>query len=194
MSIDGVIGTAAGKGVGGGHIVLALTTAEGVKGLLGAVRGVIVRPLITGEINAVKGKPGGIDRTAEFRPKVTIGVSAGHSGITAGTIGARVYNDVGNYFALSNKHVFANQNNAVRGVDSILQPGPSDGGTDPESKFATLSDFNVIDAAIAAVDKNVLQAKTPNGEGYGAPSSEMLALIDALGVSVQKYGRTTGHR
>lgn len=44
MAIDGVIGTAVGRGGGGGHVVIALTTSEGVKGIPGAVGGVIVRP------------------------------------------------------------------------------------------------------------------------------------------------------
>ena len=55
------------------------------------------------------------------------GVSTGHTGITAGTVGARVYDGAGNYYALSNNHVFANQNDAVVG-DAVLQPGPYDGG------------------------------------------------------------------
>ena len=34
MAIDGVIGTAVGAGSGGGHVILALMTAQGVKGSL----------------------------------------------------------------------------------------------------------------------------------------------------------------
>ncbi len=197
MSIDGVIGTAIGNGSGGGHIVLALTTAQGVKGLPGAVDGVIVRPLVTGEINALKGKPGGYDRTARIRP-VPNGVSTGHTGITAGTVGARVYDGAGNYFALSNNHVYANQNDAVVG-DAVLQPGPYDGGSAPDDTIGTLSAFepivfstsanNLMDAAIALSSDTILQGKTPN-DGYGFPSSTPQA--PSLNLAVQKYGRTTG--
>lgn len=198
MAVDGVIGTAVGKGGGGGHIVLALTTAEGVQGIPGAVDGVVVKPLVTGEINALRGKPGGFDRTARIRP-VPIGVSTGHGDITAGTVGARVYDATGNYYALSNNHVFANENAAALG-DDILQPGPYDGGSAPNDVIGSLSAYepivfstsanNVMDAAIALSSDTVLRAKTPN-DGYGFPSSNPQA--PDLNLGVQKYGRTTGH-
>ena len=139
MSIDGVIGTAVGRGAGGGHIVLALTTAQGVRGIPGAVDGVIVRPLVTGEINALKGKPGsGVDAKARFTRPVPIGVSTGHPDITAGTIGARV-TDGSNVYALSNNHVYANSN-AASDNDPVLQPGPTDGGKVATDVIGTLSD------------------------------------------------------
>ncbi|MCH7984748.1 MAG: hypothetical protein IIC28_12350, partial [Chloroflexi bacterium] len=108
MAIDGVIGTAVGRGAGGGHIVLALTTATGISGIPGAVDGVIVRPYVTGEIFA-QPKPGSdeVDRTARFDRPVPIGVSTGHPDITAGTIGARVFDGNGNLYALSNNHIYA---------------------------------------------------------------------------------------
>jgi hypothetical protein len=91
LAIDGVIGTAVGQGNAGGHVVLALTTSAGVRGIPGSVDGVTVRPYVTGEITA-QPKPGtgGVDRTARFDRPVPIGVSTGHPDITAGTIGARV--------------------------------------------------------------------------------------------------------
>jgi len=54
----------------------------------------------------------GIDPTARFDFPIPIGVSTGHPDITAGTIGARVIDSDGNIYALSNNHVFANQNDA----------------------------------------------------------------------------------
>jgi len=197
MSIDGVIGTAVGRGAGGGHIVLALTTAQGVRGIPGAVDGVIVRPLVTGEINALKGKPGsGVDAKARFTRPVPIGVSTGHPDITAGTIGARV-TDGSNVYALSNNHVYANSN-AASDNDPVLQPGPTDGGKVVTDVIRTLSDYqtivfggpdNVIDAAIALTNTSLVGTDTPS-DGYGAPSSSDIApLID---MNVQKYGRTTG--
>ncbi|HIF72971.1 MAG TPA: hypothetical protein EYQ61_10510 [Dehalococcoidia bacterium] len=48
MAIDGVIGTGVGRGGGGGHVILALTTDAGVRGIPGAVGDVIVRPTATG--------------------------------------------------------------------------------------------------------------------------------------------------
>ena len=197
MAIDGVIGTAVGRGSGGGHVVLALTTASGVSGIPGAVDGVIVRPYVTGEITALKGKPGGVDPTARFDRPVPIGVSTGHPDITAGTIGARV-TDGTNVYALSNNHVYANQNAASIG-DAVIQPGTYDGGSSPTDDIGTLSDFepivfstsanNVIDAAIALSSTTNLGNATPS-DGYGLPSATTLEAV--VGMNVMKYGRTTG--
>ena len=206
MAIDGVIGTAVGRGAGGGHVVLALTTAAGISGIPGAVDGVIVRPYVTGEIFA-QPKPGSdeVDRTARFDRPVPIGVSTGHPDITAGTIGARVFDSNGNLYALSNNHIYANQNAAAIG-DAVIQPGTFDDGELPEDDIGTLWDFepikfdgtdNTIDAAIVAVgmvdedDGPVLAVgnATPH-DGYGTPSSTPMTA--AVGMSVMKYGRTTG--
>ncbi len=73
-----------------------------------------------------------------FRPSPG-GVSIGHINITAGTLGCLVKK--GNkLYILSNNHVLANSNKAVRG-DIILQPGPHDGGTLSNDQIAKLSDF-----------------------------------------------------
>lgn len=123
-----------------------------------------------------------------------IGVSTGHPNITAGTIGCRV-TDGTNVYALSNNHVYADQNNASRG-DNVLQPGTADGGEDPRDKIGTLSDFvpikwsgtNEVDAAIALSTIPELDNKTPSG-GYGTPQSTIARPL--IGMDVQKYGRTT---
>lgn len=76
--------------------------------------------------------------TARFRPAPG-GVSVGHRDITAGTLGCLVRRN-GDVFILSNNHVLANSNFAHAG-DAILQPGPVDGGRDPEDRIATLESF-----------------------------------------------------
>jgi len=131
-----------------------------------------------------------------------IGVSTGHPNITAGTIGCRVKKGVENnwiYYALSNNHVYADENNAEIG-DNVLQPGPYDGGQNPRDKIGTLEDYvtiyfdgsdNTVDAAIALCSTADLDNTTPSG-GYGMPNSYTLAPDLALGRAVQKYGRTTG--
>jgi hypothetical protein len=207
MAIDGVIGTAVGAGSGGGHVILALTTAQGVKGIPGAVDGVIVRPLVTGVVSSFKGKPGGggeIDPTARFDRPVPIGVSTEHEIVTAGTIGARV-TDGTDLYALSNNHVYENSNAASDG-DPVYQPGRVDGGTPSGNIVGNLSgprvdikfdgSDNVIDAAIAKISMvdegngSVLAAgnSTPS-DGYGTPTSTPIDLFD---LTVTKYGRTTG--
>ncbi len=136
------------------------------------------------------------DPTARFPRPVPIGVSTGHPDITAGTIGCRV-TDGTNVFALSNNHVYANENKASLG-DNELQPGPYDGGINPDDAIGTLYDFepidfsgeNEIDAAIALCSPENLGYATPFGDGYGAPSST--TDTPSLNMKVQKYGRTTG--
>ena len=81
--------------------------------------------------------------------------SVGHVDITAGTYGTAVYrilpggsvnpprHGLGiprSWYILSNNHVLANSNDANIG-DLILQPGPFDGGTDPEDAIARLRAF-----------------------------------------------------
>lgn len=92
----------------------------------------------------------------KYRPLVP-GISAGHFGITAGTLGLFVVKD-GNTYALSNNHVFANSNNCEIG-DAIYQPGPADGGRVADT-VAHLAHYvpiqfggadNFVDAALARV-------------------------------------------
>ncbi len=143
-------------------------------------------------------KAGPVEPPIEPRP-APIGVSTGHPNITAGTIGCRVIDGEGNVYALSNNHVYADENKASIG-DNVLQPGPYDGGLDPRDAIGTLYDFepinfhprarNTIDAAIALSDTVNLGNATPK-VGYGTPSSTIFE-GDLLGLGVQKYGRTTG--
>jgi hypothetical protein len=161
---------------------------------------VVLRPYVTGKITA-QPKPGSgssVDPTARFDRPVPIGVSTGHPDITAGTIGARVVDSSGNVYALSNNHVYANENIASIN-DAVIQPGTFDGGSLTGDSFGTLADFvpidfsgtgtNIVDAAIAAVADGDLAMGTPEG-GYGEPSSTTVAAIG--GLNVRKYGRTTG--
>lgn len=67
------------------------------------------------------------------------GISVGHFEITAGTLGCLVRKN-GKLYMLSNNHVLANSNDASAG-DAILQPGPYDGGKNPEDMIAELSEF-----------------------------------------------------
>jgi len=86
--------------------------------------------------NKIKKNPQG--RTDRWRPAPG-GVSIGHPKITAGTLGCLVRKG-SDLFILSNNHVLANSNDAQKG-DSILQPGPYDGGTLTNDKIALLEDF-----------------------------------------------------
>ena len=143
------------------------------------------------------------DTTVRCKWPVPIGVSTGHPDITAGTIGARVVDDKGNadpaddtFYALSNNHVYANQNDANIG-DPALQPGAFDGGTSPADNIGTLHDYepilfdgsdNTMDAAIVLSSTDILGNSTPSN-GYGTPNSTPVSA--SLNQAVQKYGRTT---
>ena len=76
--------------------------------------------------------------TDRFRPAPG-GVSVGHVGITAGTLGCWVTKN-GQKVILSNNHVLADSNAAEIG-DAILQPGPLDGGSFPQDHIANLTQF-----------------------------------------------------
>ena len=87
------------------------------------------------EIGTIRAQQAPTDR---FRPAPG-GVSIGHVGITAGTLGCLVKK--GNQkFILSNNHVLANSNDAQVG-DAIIQPGPFDGGNFPQDHIADLHQF-----------------------------------------------------
>jgi hypothetical protein len=136
---------------------------------------------------------------SKWSPLVPIGVSTGHPDITAGTIGARVKDNLGNIYALSNNHVYADENRASTG-DNVLQPGPYDGGRNPGDAIGTLSRYvpivfsrganNVVDAAIALSSVAQLGNSTPLDYGYGVPKSTPVQAY--IGQWVMKYGRTTG--
>jgi hypothetical protein len=210
IDLPGVVGTAVGLNASGDPVVKVYLSQVGVAALPAMVAGVGVQVEVTGPITAIEwGEPESASRdgAAAVNPKgsfprpVPIGVSTGHPGVTAGTIGARV-TDGPNVFALSNNHVFANGNNARPG-DPTLQPGIVDGGRDPDDAVGTLHDFepirycgqllcpeNRIDGAIALTTTDDQGRDTPEG-GYGTPRSSTTEA--SLGMAVQKYGRTTGH-
>ncbi len=202
LAREGVVGTAIGVD-GAGHAVLKVYLTElGIAAFPRFVTGVEVVPEVTGRFVALPAADAeAVDPTANFPRPVPIGVSTGHGDVTAGTIGARA-TDGEHTFALSNNHIFAANNGGTAG-DNLMQPGVVDGGRDPDDVFGTLYDYepirfcgrlgcemNRIDAAVALTTSEQLSSSTPEG-GYGSPRSWTEEA--ELGMSVQKYGRTTGH-
>ncbi len=189
MARAGVVGTAVSLGEDGNPAVLVLLEHGAVAGIPAQLDGIKVDKMVTGKIQALAD-------TAKYDRPVPIGVSTGHFNITAGTIGCRVKDASGNVYALSNNHVYANENGASNG-DNVLQPGPVDGGVNPGDAIGTLHDYepidfsgtNTIDAAIALTTTAQVGTATPAG-GYGAPRSTPVA--PRLRMQVQKRGRTTG--
>ena len=205
LAIDGIVGTAVGFNREDNPVIKVFTARPAVAGIPKKLDGVPVHVLVTGKFYAVPGQPEGkrpkkpkepVDRTARFDRPVPIGVSTGHPDITAGTITCRV-TDGNNVYALSNNHVYADENKASID-DNVLQPGRVDGGVNPTDAIGTLYDFewinfgdanNTIDAAIAISSTELLGNATPD-DGYGTPSSTTEAAY--VNQRVQKYGRTTG--
>ena len=157
MAIDGVEGTAVGLDQATRPVVTVFTENEGVPGIPEKLDGVPVQVVVTGKIYALQGKkppgtPGKgpkepkVDPTAWFERPVPIGVSTGHPDITAGTIACRVKDGDGNVYALSNNHVYADENLATTG-DNVLHPGPADGGQDPADAIGTLADYVTTDCS-----------------------------------------------
>jgi hypothetical protein len=210
-----VVGTAVGVAGDGQAVINVYVTAVGAAAFPQTVAGVDVNVVLTEPFVSFADPPSWVrpagrleaDAESEVDPKagfprpVPIGVSTGHPNVTAGTIGARV-TDGQRIFALSNNHIFANNNGAEPG-DYFLQPGVVDGGRNPEDALGTLYDFepidfcgqamcpfNKLDAAIALTTPDDLGTGTPE-DGYGTPRSNPVEAT--LGMRVQKYGRTTGH-
>jgi hypothetical protein len=126
------------------------------------------------------------------------GFSVAHVDVTAGTIGAFV--SVGGDAALrvlSNNHVLANEDEATAG-DAVLQPGPYDGGRDPQDRIGAferavaLSDSgaNVVDAALAALADGIDADPLDYGE-LGTLSGVLEHPAEAGAVA--KRGRTTAY-
>lgn len=201
--IPGVVGFGTGMGPGGHPVIRVFTRRAGLPGVPKSLDAIPVHEKVTGEFIAFA------DPAARFSRPVPIGVSTGHPDITAGTIGARVIDAAGDVYALSNNHVYANINNALIG-DNALQPGPYDGGIDPDDKIGELCDYqpidfsvfgsNTIDAAIVCTTPGeVANATLP--EGYGVPGATIFNDADTNGFfdnlnalllqPVQKFGRTT---
>ena len=158
------------------------------------------------------------DPTERMRP-ARPGVSIGHFQITAGTLGCLVQR-AGQVYILSNNHVLANSNAAQLG-DSILQPGPYDGGTSAD-QIGTLEQFIPIGfgvsgpgCSLAFLMRLLGLSPTPriNEPGNNTVDCAIAKPLSAdlvnpnilnigtptgvatasLGMQVQKSGRTTGH-
>lgn len=202
MAIRGVVGVGTGLDAKGNIAIKVYTKRRGVGVVPRSVEGIPVLSLASGEFfagQATVAEPEAADPTMRFDRPVPIGVSTGHPDITAGTIGCRVRDQFGNVFIVSNNHVLANENDALIG-DNALQPGPFDGGVDPDDAIGTLFDFepisfsagttNQIDAAIAQTSVEFVTNATPEDGGYGAPLSTPVSFVFP-GRPVMKYGRTT---
>lgn len=131
------------------------------------------------------------------RKRFQPGNSIGHVAATAGTLGA-VVKKGGAFHVLSNSHVLALGGFAKKG-DSIVYPGPADGGEMSGDFVAKLSGFkrflmgdgfrNHVDCAIAKPTAQRLGDLMAEIKGLGLPSG---TIKPVRGMKVTKVGRTTG--
>jgi hypothetical protein len=130
-----------------------------------------------------------------------LGASVGHVKVTAGSIGGFV-SRAGRVAVLSNNHVLANEDRAVRG-DIIVQPGKLDGASVRTHRIGTLGPWkrfqltgsNAVDSALAYIDAGV-EYDAARLTGIHRGRNRRLAglgpeFLDE-GVRVYKVGRTTG--
>jgi hypothetical protein len=139
LSLPNVVGVGIGKKNGNGETCITAMVSSKLP-VAALSREVIIPESLNGiptDVMQVGHIQANALRTDRWRPAPG-GVSIGHFKITAGTLGSVVY-DARNQqkFILSNNHVLANSNDAEIG-DTILQPGPYDGGTVADDTVATL--------------------------------------------------------
>ncbi len=133
------------------------------------------------------------------RNPVQPGNSIGHVKITAGTLGAIVKKGA-KLCALSNSHVLANSGRGSKG-DTILYPGPLDGGVSSTDKVGTLADFirfaagggfdNRVDCAVAELNAAALAKLDKTIRELGIKPSGIVK--PKRDMEVEKVGRTSGH-
>lgn len=139
-----------------------------------------------------------VDRKKKYRP-VKSGISIGNEYITAGTLGY-VPSTNGEMIGLSNTHVLTpvGSDRNPRVGQSIIQPGPMDGGSDPEDKVGELKDWieydkeglNYADAAIYTPTDNHIN--TIIGKDGKEVRPRGIGKVE-VGDKVWKAGRTTGY-
>ena len=151
----------------------------------------------TGEISA--------QTTRRVRP-IPGGYSCGHIRVTAGTMGGWFVDRDGDVVGLSNNHVLANENKAViagqyyrgkrRVGDATVQPGVYDNRRWRHNMVGNLKSFvklnsadNLQDSAIFKPYRRALVESRIQGVGQLSGFRDDLA----VGETVQKVGRTTGH-
>jgi len=212
LAKPGVVGTALGRDENGNAVIQVFTARQGVGGIPDKLDGVAVRVKVTGAFEARD------DKGTVHNPPVPIGVSSSNVDSIdfpfcyTGTLGARLFDDGGDHYALSNNHVYANLNgsNGAGPGSGVIQPGLADSGctTNNTNSIGTLTayvpiDFdgsdNLVDAAIASTTAGQVGTHTPEADadgGYEPSTQALLCVNDACGnllstPAVQKRGRTT---
>ncbi|MFO7527067.1 MAG: hypothetical protein R6W68_16560 [Ignavibacteriaceae bacterium] len=220
MSLPDVVGTAVGITEDGRPCILVLTKtdikAEALaKGqanpLPDKLERVPVEIMVTGELKALKGPPGGggggVSHTAIQTPPIQLGTSGGwrydlaNGYCCGGTLGSLVQKG-GQLYILSNYHVLeadivsGGNNRTATAGDFVIQPGLIDISCNANNaqNVATLSGIKSlpgsnVDAAIAQIISGMVRTDGAILE-IGTISSSITGA--SLNQAVKKSGRTTG--
>jgi hypothetical protein len=130
-----------------------------------------------------------LERTGRMDP-IQPGISVSHPSVTAGTLGAIVFDLTdGAPCILSNWHVLVGSN-AARPGDPIIQPGTADSGRAPNDTVARL-ERSILgpdgDAAIA----RLTNARSVSNAQFQTNVRVTEARLPQVGEAVEKSGRTT---
>jgi hypothetical protein len=131
-----------------------------------------------------------LGETGRVRP-LRPGVSIAHADVSAGTLGAFVEVH-GAVHALSNYHVLVGSPGAAVG-DPVLQPGPADGGRNPEDRVGALTAFVPLARGRAATVDAAISRLVDVEVDLDYPVGRITTTAEAEGgEEVAKVGRTTG--
>ena len=202
----GVAGVGTGIDEDGNVVIKVYTTGADNPQIPKQIENVPVVEKMSGPVHPLQVLPPTPLRQTLLPRPVPIGVSAFDDTpkvCASGTLGCRLKDNHGNIYALSNNHVFANENSGIVGTDIIRQPSAGDnfckfGASQHDlGKLAafvpidvTATGTNTVDCAIISTTVNLVNTSTMR-DGYGVPTSKTVAAF--LGQAVQKYGRTSGY-
>lgn len=135
------------------------------------------------------------DRARHFDRPVPGGISCSHPGGTAGTLGTpQLEDEDGDTVFLTNAHVAAGENTSSG--DPVLQPGPLDGGSDPEDRIGSVKEYTDVygngtiqsDSALVEVDDDEIMGNQLLGVGR---ISSLVGETSHSG-TYHNYGRSSG--
>jgi len=188
MAKPGIVGTGTAQSADGSrHVMIFAATQADAASVPAAINGVATEVRVVGHVHALDAY------TDAYRPTVPCGVSVGNSrDNSSGTIACIVVKH-GIRYILSNNHVLARSDAAVIG-EPIVQPGRADNYGLPTGQIGILSAYkkvsftsnNIFDAAVA----RLTTTNSYDEADQFAPSHTWQNA--AVGMAVQKVGRTTG--
>jgi len=161
------------------------------------VEGVKVKTVVSGKFKTLQLTVLQYEHRAKYRPALG-GTSVGSLEVGAGTLGCRVFDRAtGAVLGLSNNHVLSQNWGLKRTAyvgKPIVQPGPLDGGRDPDDRIGVLERWVDVNLNVEnLVDVAVFRPTDGLSDAVLGLVDKPLPVVDAsVGDVVRKSGRTTG--